>query len=331
MKGGSATIVFMSVCIGMWMTIALATEEPKSLPLSRSPPATLKPPLAPSPVPADHKPPPTVPPVPARQNPPSTAYLHLMECEKLTGDAAECIREYWVRDFNKEYCCSIFQQVIQCPGGRSTVLIEFTGASVGPKTERMDLDYFLMHQLNNKFTNQPVLIDRLIIANLSNHNPQDFFPGDWHGTKECYVLTPRRYLYGLVFRPDHRPGNGYWKGTTPGNVIFGKDGLGGVKKNLCFYEGENTPFLRNDLEFYLHKSKLESRTASAGKSSSLLRTTSELPTEKLNKSIVLMLDVKYFLLHISQVVEQRELRKESDGNGLNAIVTGLFKSSILFS
>ncbi|XP_058196814.1 NAC domain-containing protein 2-like [Rhododendron vialii] len=104
----------------------------------------------------------------------------------------------------------------------------------------MDLDYFLMHQLNNKFTNQPILIDRLIIANLSNHNPQDFFPGDWHGTKECYVLTPRRYLYGLVFRPDRRAGNGYWKGTTPGNVIFGKDGLVGVKKNLCFYEGDQS-------------------------------------------------------------------------------------------
>ncbi|KAI8522916.1 hypothetical protein RHMOL_Rhmol13G0033800 [Rhododendron molle] len=62
-------------------------------------------------------------------------------------------------------------------------------------------------------------------------------------------------------------------------------------------------FLRTNLEFYLHKSELESRTASTGKSSSLLRTASELPTEKLNKSIVLVLDVKYFLLHISQEEE----------------------------
>ncbi|KAI8522914.1 hypothetical protein RHMOL_Rhmol13G0033800 [Rhododendron molle] len=53
-------------------------------------------------------------------------------------------------------------------------------------------------------------------------------------------------------------------------------------------------FLRTNLEFYLHKSELESRTASTGKSSSLLRTASELPTEKLNKSIVLVLDVKSF-------------------------------------
>ncbi|KAE9460601.1 hypothetical protein C3L33_07485, partial [Rhododendron williamsianum] len=47
-------------------------------------------------------------------------------------------------------------------------------------------------------------------------------------------------LYGLVFRPDRRAGNGYWKGTTPSNVIFGKDGLVGVKKNLCFYEGDQS-------------------------------------------------------------------------------------------
>lgn len=68
------------------------------------------------------------------------------------------------------------------------------------------------------------------------------YEGDWHGiTKECYVLTPRSYyLYGLVFRPDRRAGNGYWKGTAPGNVILGMDGLVGVKKNLSFYEGDQS-------------------------------------------------------------------------------------------
>lgn len=80
---------------------------------------------------------------------------------------------------------------------RSAVLIGFTGASVRPETERMDLDYFLMHQLNNKFTNQPVLIDRLIIANLSNHNPQDFFPGLQIATcspHTCYLQSPLVFL-----------------------------------------------------------------------------------------------------------------------------------------
>ncbi|KAI8529221.1 hypothetical protein RHMOL_Rhmol12G0207900 [Rhododendron molle] len=118
MKGGSATIVLMLVCIGMWMTNALATEEPKSLSLTRSPPATPKSPSTTSPVSADQKPPPTVLPVLPRQNPLSTAYLDPMGCDELTNDAVECIGEYWVHDFDKEYCCSIFQQVIQCPGGR---------------------------------------------------------------------------------------------------------------------------------------------------------------------------------------------------------------------
>ncbi|KAK9282303.1 hypothetical protein L1049_005217 [Liquidambar formosana] len=105
----------------------------------------------------------------------------------------------------------------------------------------MDVDQFFIQQLNNKFINQPILIHSLILADLHDHNPQDFFPEESNacGIKECYVLTPRRRLYGLVCRPDRRAGNGYWEnfGYTDSKII-GMDGVVGVKKKLCFYEGE---------------------------------------------------------------------------------------------
>ncbi|KAI8540728.1 hypothetical protein RHMOL_Rhmol08G0008500 [Rhododendron molle] len=47
---------------------------------------------------------------PASQNPPSTEYFDPRECGELVGNAVGCIATYWIGDFDKEYCCSIFQQ-----------------------------------------------------------------------------------------------------------------------------------------------------------------------------------------------------------------------------
>ncbi|XP_016469110.1 NAC domain-containing protein 72-like [Nicotiana tabacum] len=105
----------------------------------------------------------------------------------------------------------------------------------------MDMDRFLIQQLNNKFKNQPLSIDRLIFANINDFSPQDFFQGEINGggIKECYVLTPRRRLYGIMPRPDRRARNGYWKLLKCiDDNILGTDGTVGMKQKLLFFEGD---------------------------------------------------------------------------------------------
>ncbi|XP_059274607.1 NAC domain-containing protein 72-like [Lycium ferocissimum] len=105
----------------------------------------------------------------------------------------------------------------------------------------MDLDRYLMQQLNNKLKNQPLSIDRLIFANINDYSPQDFFPGETNGgvVKECYILTPRRRIYGILTLPDRRTRNGHWKLLKCiDDKIHGSDGVVGMKQKFLFFEGE---------------------------------------------------------------------------------------------
>ncbi|CAK9147049.1 unnamed protein product [Ilex paraguariensis] len=67
----------------------------------------------------------------------------------------------------------------------------------------MDSDQYLIQQLNNNFIKRPVLIDGLIIANLNDYNPSDFFPEQPNSgiMKGCYVLMPRRPSNGIICTP----------------------------------------------------------------------------------------------------------------------------------
>ncbi|KAL3517587.1 hypothetical protein ACH5RR_020176 [Cinchona calisaya] len=106
--------------------------------------------------------------------------------------------------------------------------------------KRMDLDQYLIHQLNNKFINQRVSIDKLIVANLNDHHPQDFFPVELNdgGMKECYVLTPRNLFFGLRFQPNSQTRIGYWKALGYiDDKICSVNGAVGVKRKLSYFEG----------------------------------------------------------------------------------------------
>lgn len=59
------------------------------------------------------------------------------------------------------------------------------------------------------------------------------------GIKECYVLTPMHLFMGVAIRPIRQTRNGYWKALgCSDDKICGVGGVTGVKRRLCFFEGE---------------------------------------------------------------------------------------------
>ncbi|KAJ8748345.1 hypothetical protein K2173_002982 [Erythroxylum novogranatense] len=108
-------------------------------------------------------------------------------------------------------------------------------------TDNHDFDQYIINQLNNKFTSQPVLIENLIVADIRDYHPKEFFSGEANvsGVKERFVLTPRNCHYGSRWLPVYQVRHGYWEAFEYSDgKILGNFGVVGVKQKLRFCEGE---------------------------------------------------------------------------------------------